>query len=253
MITKSDWDTIQHELLEADQQQGGGGEPPAVDEMLAYTRGELAPEDEERVRRLLVSYPELAHALTAPFPEDDAMPGDADYLPPEELGRRYAELRRGIRGEGGTVVQFWRRTSAAIAAALVLALGGLLAQAQWAAHRLRVELAKPRAASEYVVLMPDGGQRGRPHRPVTLAPNADSTMIVAPLVGPAVMDGYRLEIKNEQRGVVWTSGPLHLRDDDTFAILVPRAFLGPGKYQVVLYGIDGAREDELATYSLAVP
>ncbi|HEV7919222.1 MAG TPA: hypothetical protein VGR02_00380 [Thermoanaerobaculia bacterium] len=251
MITKSDWDTIQHELLDVDQQHPLG-DPPTVEEMLAYTRGELSPEDEERVRRLLVLHPELAHALTAPLPEEDAAPGEDGHLPPEELTRRWTELRRSIHGDGGSVVQFWRRASLAIAAALVLAIGGLLGQARWSAHRLQAELARPRAASEYVVLMPDG-QRGRPHRPVRLAPNADSTMLVAPLVGSESMDGYRLRIRNESGAVIWTSEPLHLRDDDTFAILVPRAFLKSGKHQVVLYGIDGTREEQLATYSLTVP
>ncbi|HKO56962.1 MAG TPA: hypothetical protein VJ276_13890 [Thermoanaerobaculia bacterium] len=251
MITKSDWDTIQHELLDVDQQKPAG-QPPTVEEMLAYTRGELTPSDEERVRRLLVLHPELAHALTAPFPDDDAKPGDADHLPAEELTRRWTELQRGLHGSGDDVVQFWRRAAAAVAAMLVLAIAGLLGQARWSAHRLQTELSKPRAASEYVVLMPDG-QRGHAPQPVKLSPDADATMIVAPLVGPPSLDAYQLQIVDEKGGVLWTSGRLRLRDDDTFAILVPRAFLKPGRHKVVLYGLDGSREEQLATYSLRVP
>jgi hypothetical protein len=252
MITKSDWQTIQQELLDGNQEPLG--DPPTAEEMLAYMRGELAPNDEERVRRLLVCYPELAHALTAPFPEDDAMPGDADYLGPEELTRRWMELRRRIEGraDGGTVVQFWRRTTAAIAAALVLAIGGLLVQAQWTAQRLRVELAKPRVPSEEILLLPDG-QRGLPGGTPTVSENAESVLLVTPLVGAVSPREYRLAMVDETGHVLWTSPPLRERNNDTFAILVPRAFLKRGKHQVVLYGVDGSRQEELARYSLRVP
>jgi hypothetical protein len=252
MITKSDWQTIQHRLLEVDHDPLG--EPPAVEEMLAYARGELATRDEERVRRLLVVYPELAHALTAPFPEDDAMPGDVDYLGEEEITRRWLELRSRIQGGGDrtNVVQFWRRATAAVAAALVLALGGLLGQAQWDAHRLRVEVNKPRAASESVLLYPVG-QRGRPSGIPTLATNGESTLLVLPLVGPASFPEYRLDIAAEDGRVLWTSSALRIRDDDTFTILVPHAFLRSGKYRVTLYGIDGSREDLVEIYPLRVP
>src|SRR5687767_1942442 len=121
MIRKSDWQAIQEEMIAADRQQLG--EPPTAEEMLAYTRGELSPEQEARVRQLLVSYPELVHTLTALFPTDDD-----DSLSRDEVSKRWTSFRSQIHGKetrGGKVLQFWR-ASTALAAGLALVFGGLL-------------------------------------------------------------------------------------------------------------------------------
>lgn len=249
MITKADWDTIQHELFEVDQQSLG--DPPTVEEMLAYARGELAPRDEERIRRLLVDYPELAHALTAPFPEDDAMPGDAGYLSDDEITSRFMDFRAALPEADAdpNAVRFWRRWTAAIAAMLALVVAGTIFEV----HRLRVALRAPQATSAEIVLSPDG-QRGRPMLPPKLATMADSTLLVLPLVGPASFVEFRLEIATEGGEVAWRSSTLRVVDnDDTLTILLPRAFLRPGKYKVLLYGLDGTHEEQLATYPLRVP
>lgn len=254
MIRKSDWKAIQQELLDAERRPVG--EPPAAEELLAYTRGELSPLDEERVRRALICYPELANALTKPFPDDDAKPGEPGYVSDEEVNNRLADLRRSIsESESGNVLRFWRRAALAIAAALLLAIGGLLAQGVWNARRLAAELAKPRVAAQEVLLLADG-QRGGPTAWPPLPDEGDSVLLVAPIINQPSFPTYRLEILDrtgDEPRTLWSSTALRRRSNDTFAILVPRAFLKPGKHQVVLYGIDGTREEQLATYSLTVP
>ncbi len=141
-----------------------------------------------------------------------------------------------------------------MAAALVLAFGGLLWQMR-STSRLAKELGEPRVASEEQLLLPDG-RRGSGDGMATLSAEGDSYLLVIPLIGGAQFAHDRLQIvdldTNPQR-TLWSSPPLQPRANDTFAILVPRAFLRPGRYQVVLFGVDGAREERLAGYSLRVP
>jgi len=238
------------------------GEPPTAEELLAYRRGELSVAEEARVRELLVCYPELARALTVPFPVEGAAPGDPDFLTDAEFATHWASLQKRVhdedavatRPEEARVLQFWRRASTALAAALLLAFGGLLWQAQSRA-RLAKELGDPRVTSEEQLLLPDG-QRGGGDGSLTLAAEGDSFLLIAPLVGGSQFPRYRLEIvdlSTTPPRALWSSTALHRRFNDTFAILVPRPFLKPGRYQIVLSGVDGAHEERLATYTLRVP
>jgi hypothetical protein len=260
MISKSDWDDVQQEMIAEDRQRLG--DPPNVEEVKAYLRGELSAEEESRVRELLVCYPDLALALTQEFPSQDAKPGDPDFLSEAELDKQWASLENRIHRTGDPVeprvLRFWHRTAATLAATLVLAFGGLLWLAQSRA-RMAKELAEPRVASEEQLLLPDG-QRGGSGGSATLSAEGDFFLLVVPLIVPSNDAGRfahdRLQIvdvsTNPPRSL-WNSAALPRRDHDTFAVLVPRAFLRPGKYQVVLYGIDGAGEERLASYSLRVP
>jgi len=100
--------------------------------------------------------------------------------------------------------------------------------------------------------MPEGSRGPAVSMPETTT-GGDSTLLVAPLVGGREFTGYRMELQDEEGKTRWKSAPLQLRDDDSFSILLPRAFLRPGKYKVLLYGLDGAHEEQLATYPLRVP
>src|SRR5687768_11605132 len=168
MIRKSDWQAVQQEMIAADRQQLG--EPPTAEEMLAYSRGELSPEEEARVRALLVAYPELAQALTARFPT-----GDDDSLSNEEVSKRWKSFRSRIHGEaeGGKVLQFWR-ASTALAAGLTLVFGGLL----W-----REMSRGPRVLPDPHQLYADG-QRGGAGEAVTLTGSDEVFVLIVPLYNP---------------------------------------------------------------------
>jgi hypothetical protein len=148
------------------------GEPPTAEEVLAYTRGELTPDEEARIRERLIANPDLVRTLTAPFPEA-AEPGHPDYLSDHEFARRWSALqKRRQRSDRG--LQFWRAFGA-IAAALAVVFGALLWRAQ-------TDLKKPQAVSELVDLYPDG-QRGIGGQPNTLTSNGESYLLV-PVLGP---------------------------------------------------------------------
>src|SRR5262245_41609857 len=69
MMKQSDWQAVRDALIADDRAKLG--EPPTVEEILAYERGELSREDADRVQQLLIAYPELARAFATPFPSAD--------------------------------------------------------------------------------------------------------------------------------------------------------------------------------------
>jgi len=222
MIRKPELQSVVEEMNEEDRRRLG--EPPAFEEMLAYTRGELSPEDEQRVRELLVCYPDLARTLTEPFSGEEA--------------------------EGGRILRF-RHVWTAIAAAVAIVFAGLYWQADSEARRLSHELSVPHVASSEQLLLPDG-RRGR-ETATTLSTEGDSYLLVATLINEARYSRYRLEIADGNARSIWSQAGLVPRDNDTFAIIVPRSFLPPGGYQVVLYGSGNKGEEQVATFSVRVP
>jgi hypothetical protein len=223
MIRKTDLQDVIEEMNEEDRQRLG--DPPTFDEMLAYTRGELSAEEEQRVRELLICYPELARTLTEPFE-------------PEETATLAPVLR-------------FRHVWTALAAALALVFAGLYWQADTKARRLDRQLSLPHVVANEQLLLPDG-QRGREHA-TTLTVTGDSYLLIAALIHEARYPQYRLEIVDAGAKPLWRQAGLQPRDNDTFAVLVPRAFLPPGEYQVVLYGLGGPRAVHIATYTVRVP
>ena len=239
MIRKSDWQAVQQEMIAADRQQLG--EPPTAEEMLAYSRGELSSEEEARVRALLVAYPELAQALTAPFPT-----GDDDSLSSEEVSKRWKSFQSRIHGKEvprGKVLQFWR-ASTALAAGLALVFGGLL----W-----REMSHEPRVLPDPQQLYADG-HRGGAGEAVTLTGSDEVFVLIVPLYNPGAFEQFRLEIVDAGPGArtLWRGEVQPRRPDDTFRIEVPRSYLDAGRYRVVLYGVDGAREQRIDTYTIRV-
>jgi hypothetical protein len=212
------------------------GDLPGIEQLEAYQRDELPEgEEKERVRAMLVAYPELASAV-ALWPDDDDV-SDAD------VEQRWVALRKeiGIR-EPRRVLPF--SPAFPIAAMLAVVFGSLFWHAHW-------RLTRPTVVWAETLLSPDG-HRGGADTPVALTPAGNSFFMVVPLIGQPPFDEYRLEIIDGGRSL-WRSSELRHSADDSFAILVPRSFLKPGSYQVVLYGESGSHEEKLATYSVSVP
>ena len=246
MTTKSEWQ-IANRQLRADQRKRLGA-PPEAEELLAYSRGELSEEEEAHVREWIAADPELARAQFEPFPTEGAAPGDPDYLSDAEYATQFAAMQKRRphpAKEDGRVVQFWR-SAAAIAATVAVALGVLLWQA-------KERVSEPRIVWEQQVLFPDG-RRGPGQDAAVIAPQGESVLLAIPLIGQRDYQRYRLElIAGESGRVIWRSAPIAPPDDETFSIVVPRRFLDPGPYKIAVYGVTGATEERLATYSLLVP
>jgi hypothetical protein len=241
MITKSDWQNVHQRLM--DEGRRKASDPPTAGEMLAYTRGELSPDEEDRIRELLVHYPELARLAAEPFPAQGAEPGDADYMSEHELARHWTSMQGRVAKRGkGRILQFWR-ASAALAAAVMVLLGGLLWKAQ-------SDLRAPRAGWE-LVLLPEG-QRGPAGDAVVLPGKGDFYSLVAVVGEGPRFDEYRVEIIDAGKKV-WEQTLPGREDGASLTILVPRRSLKPGKYQVVLIGVDGGGEQPVASYAVRVP
>lgn len=240
MMNRSEWEAVRDALIAADQARLG--EPPTVDEILAYERGELSKEDAERVQQLLIAFPELARAYATPFPEDDA------EVPAGIVDRQWNAFRAANRAGGNTnarVLQFWRGFGA-IAAALAVAFGAML----WYVHAQSLQ---PHVLPEAAILTPDG-RRGAAEPPQTvITSRGDSVLLVVSLIGPSDYDRYRLEIvRRESNERIWSSEPLPAMSSNSFSVEVPSQTLSPGTYKVIAYGIRGSAEEPVATYAIDV-
>lgn len=239
MITKADWQTVNHDLM-AEQRRVLGG-PPTGEQLLAYTRGELSADAEERMRDLLVCYPDIARTVAVPFPREAAQPADADYLSDAELAKEWPIVQRrlGYARTRGGVLQFPHALTA-LAAAIALVFAGLYWQAQSKVSGGN----EPRVIVDEQLLQPDG--RGNGGEPVTLMRSKGAVMLIV----PATPEATRLAlVEKTARGerALW-SGDAVRRADDTFAIAVPRGFLEPGDYRLVVY----AGTERLSSYSVRV-
>jgi len=239
MTRNNDLEMLLTELDQKTLEKLGGS--AAIEQIEAYMRDELPEgEEKERVRATLVAHPELARAV-ALWPHAD------DELSDDDVDRQWTSMRKEIglpdtKNDRRRVLPF-RSAFSAIAATLAIVFGGLFLHAQW-------RLTRPTVAWDETLLYPDG-RRGGADTPVTLTPAGNSFFVVVPLIGQAPFSEYRLEIIDGGRSL-WRSSALRRSADDSFAMLVPRSFLKPGSYQVVLYGEDGSHEVKLATYSVSV-
>jgi hypothetical protein len=247
MITKSELQALHGQML-ADRRRRLGP-PPTNEELFQFMRGELPPADEARVRELLIAYPELLRAMTEPFPHDDAKPGEVGYLSEDELARHWERLQtrihNGAPSREARVLRMWQRATLALAAALAVTFGGLL----WQGARTRHELLAPRVVADQQVLLPDG-RRG-PDGVTTITPQGDAFLLAVPLIDASEFAAYRLELLRGDE-VLWASASQQRPANDTFTILVPRSFLAAGRYQIVVYGVSGDRQERIATYSIRV-
>jgi hypothetical protein len=241
MTTKSELSAANRDLIS--QNRLALGEPPTAEEVLAYTRGELAPDEEACMRERLIAYPDLVRTLTTPFPEG-ADPDHPDYLSDHEFARHWKSLQKRRRpSDSGR--QFWRAFGA-VAAAVAVVLGGLL----W---RAEMQLKQPAAVWEQQDLYPDG-QRGIGGQVNTLTTHGDSYLLVPSLGPDLAVDKLRAEIvdvSNPSR-TVWSSKAMPRTPDGSLVIVVPREFLTPGTYRLVVYGITGERQEPLSSYTLRV-
>ena len=235
MIDRTDWQAVRDALIADDRAKLG--EPPTVEELLAYERGELSPEDAERVQQLLIAYPDLARAYATPFPPEDS------ELPAGVIDRQLKAFRAG-GDRGARVLQFWLGF-AAIAATVAIAFGAML----W---HTRTELLRPRVLPEPAILTPDG-RRGIPEGPhTTITPAGDTLLLVVSIIGPTDYDTYRLELVSESQRRIWSSGPLRATSSNSFNVEVPSRALPAGTYQVIAYGLRGSAQEPVATYTIDV-
>lgn len=238
--------------------------PPSDRELDAYMRGELNAEEEERIRELLVTYPELARVVGADFPEDDPRPGEPGYVSDEEIARRLAAFHERMETaapaeqkgtaapaeqKGGRVLPFRSRVPFAVAAALALVFAGLWWQAQSRIRRLEHDLTRPRAVS--MVELRRGAQRGGDGSITLENLPEDMQREVAILMSDMPhYDSYAVDIVDATETVVGSVERVR-RTDDVARITMPR--LRSGRYSIHLYGFAGSTRELLEKYPVRVP
>jgi hypothetical protein len=236
MTSRNDLKVVRDEIVSADRRRLG--DPPSVDEVLSYSRGELSAAAEARVRELLACYPELADALTIPFGE----PGES--LPDEVIAHQWKSFREQLPTPRPRRV--WQAATA-MAAALALTFGALL----WNALQ---ELREPRAiAAEHVLdTSPERGGRGGAE--TILLADAGDVVLTAPLHDHPEFPRYRvdvLEIAGASRRQRWSTTTT-ARDPHVLRVLIPGGSLEPGEYELVVNGLSGERPHELVRYGIRV-
>jgi hypothetical protein len=253
MTTKAELQAARRAMMA--EERARLGDPPTAEELLAYSRGELSPDQEERVRELLVCYPELARTLTEPFPEA-ARRGDADYLPDEEFAKHWESMKTRVGEPDTKVVPFRRPVWAALAAALALVFGASFVYEYAKVRQLTAERMQPRAlaSQEPVALYPDTRRGGDPAPPTVLSPEGQPSVLVVPMRYGEEFPRYRLElVDTAAKRTVWQTEIPRQTDQDSFTITVPGTFLKRGKYRMTVSGLERGEPQELASYGLAVP
>jgi hypothetical protein len=255
MTSKSDWKDANRELNTEQRQKLG--DPPTAEELQAYSRGELSENEEERVRDLLVAYPELARMYAAPFPEE----GDA--VQEEQLragwnalqerigSRKDAAVRPDAEAQRGRVL-FLRYVPASVAAAFALLFFGLFVQAESRARYHAEQSRAPRVLGDPQELDPDG-KRG-PDAPTMLRKDGEVYLLKPRLINQVRYAHHRLELRDSNGAQLWVNNSAQPDEDDAFQIVVPHEFLRAGqRYELEIFGVDGNAKRELGSYDLAVP
>lgn len=256
MISKSDWQAAAREASAADRQRLG--EPPTAEEVRALLRDELSSSEAARVRALLVAYPDLARTLVTPLPQEDAQSGEAGYLPEEELDRQWHRLRGRVRDRKIAAMTRKQRgqTYIALAASMMIGiLSVLLVQSKLQERDLQRALHTPRIAFERTMLQPAEGHRGPADVAARLSSKEEGHLLSAPLLDPPHYTQYRLELVDvggATRRVVWHRDGLSRPAEETFEVLVPRGFLPPGVYQLIVYGRKEGDAERIAAYNVVI-
>lgn len=241
MIRREDWKAAHRDLVAEGRERAG--EPPTAEEVQDLFDGKLAEADAERVRELLAYYPDMARAMTRPFPEDAA-----GALTDDEIAADLAKVRARIGQTAADPVPLRRpwffSRGFAIAAGVIVAIA-LAGIAFW---RTPVE---PRMVATKI-LYPDGDRGGTPAQaPVPLSTSVDYTLRPAFSSGERYME-YRIELldlASEPPRRVWTRERIEPQQDGTYPVELETRKLDPGLYRLVLYG-DNGTPVRLAQYTL---
>jgi len=247
MAEKSEWQEANRELIA--EARKTLGDPPSAEEMLAFRRGELPEAEEERIRDLLVAYPELARMYNAPMP-DAPRPGDPDHVPDEQVAASWKALQQRFPARRGRVLSYYIPT--AVAAAIALVCFGLFVQAESRARYYAQQEKLPRMLAAAQELDPDGS-RG-PRAGTMLRKDGEAYLLKPRLINQVRHPHYQLELFDARGKVLWTNHTAQPDEDDAFQIVVPHAFLGEGEtYRLIIYGVDGDTRETAGSYDLTVP
>lgn len=238
MVLEKDWIRATRDLTTLERERIG--DPPTPKEILAYSRGELTPTEEERVREALSYYPELAKMLS----ETD----DDEYEPilsRAELAADWRKVQQRLPRTSEPVVPPFRSWQWATAASLALAavLGVLYLD-------LLREQQRPREHVERVILLEHAPRGTAPPQALELQPSTEYVVLTLTFLDEQAPTGpFSVEMRDTSTTpplVVWKSAVTRGRDG-TFSVGVPRSFLTAREFQLDLYA--SGKDKPVATYA----
>lgn len=242
MSTTRDWQQARRDLLEEGRKHVGP--PPDADKVEALLRGELPPEEAERLRGVLAYYPELVRVMTANETDDHAV------LTESERETDLARVRQRLGLIPPIPLRRERPPTFAWAAGVIIALaiaGGVMV--------VRRRSPEPRPTlTKIMVADEESMTRGGSAVPsIVLAPSTD--YLLKPLFRPQhAYREYRFELVGLNATAprsLWTRDGIEHHSDGSFPVQLSTRGLEPGRYELVLYGRDG-KYARLATYAFRV-
>jgi hypothetical protein len=239
MITKSDWQEAYREILDDGRARI---EPPPPEKIQELMDGKLPEDESERVREALAYYPELLRAMTVPVPENPS-----NFVTDEEVAAGLERLKERIQRESEPVHlrprRPFRRILSWAAAIAILAGGGILAYDRM--HRFE---GAPVLLSADGELAAPGGSGQTPHQLAT-----ETEYLLQPAFLPDRQYAhYTLELidlSGDAPRVVESWTDVEQQRDGSFPIPLSTKGFTEGRYQLVLYGVDG-KPVRLATYTI---
>ena len=258
MTDKSEWQEANRELLAEERRRLG--DPPTAEEMLAFSRGELSESEEDRIRDLLVVYPELARMYSEPFPEEPRL-GEPDYVAPEQRAAAWSALQQRLRPSAETAarneaqrgrVLFLHYVPAAMAALIAIVCFGLFVRAESRARHYAKQGQLPRLLAAPQELEGDGN-RG-PGTATMLRKDGEAYLLQPRLINQVRYGHYQVELRDTNGAVLWENKNAQPYDTDVFQLVIPHDFLREGEqYRLLIYGVDGEARETVGAYDLRVP
>lgn len=220
MITNDDWNAALDAWIAAERDRLGG--PPSIEQVVACVRDELADADAERVRALLVYYPELTPLL------EDATPVEQFTRPAPRVHRPWA-----------------------IAAGVTIALlTGLAVESRW---ELAALSRKPYIHESRHELRPMRMRGGALPPPYELPANEDRYLLAPMLIEQADYRDYRIDLVDvAEEKVIWSTAGVQ-PVNGVFELAIPRKFLRETSYRIDVYGLAGDKAHALESFRFRVP
>jgi hypothetical protein len=221
MITNDDWNAALDSWVAAERERLGG--LPSIDEVVACVRDELPDGEAERVRALLVYYPELTQLLE-------------ESMPVEERG----EAR-----------WHWRRPMSVAAGVVIALLSGAVVESRWEIAKLHRDPYVHESRHELRPARLRGGALPPPYE----LPAGEERYLLAPMLIAQAEEyrDYRIELVDvAAERVIWTTSGVQ-PVNGVFELSIPRRFLRETSYQLNVYGLAGGEAHALESFRFRVP
>jgi hypothetical protein len=92
------------------------------------------------------------------------------------------------------------------------------------------------------------GSSGAGGKDIRLPKSAASLLLILNITGERTYREYAIEIRDQAGSVRFEGKGLKRSSENTFTLTVPRSMLPPGRYRIVLYGLDGGQKALVQDY-----